>query len=1721
MKFMKNLCQFVGLALRQRKPAFRPLMDMLRRVMAFLCALTVLLPAHADAPPNGWTVTVPNGYANLAADDLQVATTAGTVRWIRVWDGQEWKFNPQWESLSQSWKNMTGSQTADTTSGTTVGTAAPTYSNSGGVTNDGGCWVWVDENWTPSVGDTTIGGAPAAAPMVPIRTTPFNRFMGETTGDYPPPERVSVDYASLCAGSSYSGSAVVRQVEGIRRANELYLGEEGRYAFSNRAVLEKRSVRQLPAASAAALYANMAGGAIALAPVTNAKGFRWMDKGGDWIDYDTQGLVVAWGDKNDNMVWMLRDSGGVLRGIVDANGRVVYSLHYTGELITEIRDYAAGVGAQAHSVKYAYDANNRLSQVIDARGFATTYDYNVSNHIVKVTDPEGRIDQFTYNGDTVKKRTAPDGAVTDYAFDYDDTNKQFSSKITGPETAAGRRVENYTHNRVGKLTRALINGRTDMEVRYDTGARTRLETNARGFTTRITSNEFDQVVDISLPDGNVRTRAYSAVNLELTETTDELGIRTSYEYDAKGNVVRLVEAAGTVDQRVTEYLRNAIGQIALSTRKGGTEINGTVTPDAVWKREYDPLGQLNRTVDPEGAVRQYRYDQAGNLLAYTDPLGNENRYEVDANGNLVKMTDALDRTRQYKYDMVGNLVTLTDARAKVVQATYDAMNRHLQTINAVGGVYKIQYNGLGLPISETDEDGKTSLAEFDTFMRMTRQIDGMGNITQFAYTVPDGSDAGATGSLFEPTEVRYPTFTHRQRFDQLERPTSDTTLNPNSLGTEGLVSSTSYDKRGQVQSETNPNGKAAFYTYDSLGQLSEITDSLGNKTKALYDLRGNLIQITDAKGNVNKFEFDRNDNVIREILPLGQVTAYQYDAAGNMIERSNPNGTKVMFVYDAGDRVTEVRQYLAGGVLAHTTTYTWDSEANLTSWSDIDHVAGQNAGSSISYDDVSRKTREVVSYPDGSTMSYSYVYSKSGNKTALTWPDGTVIGYDYSAHDELASVTIPGEGTIDVTQFKWLAPAKVVLPGGTTQERTYDGLLNLESLRVKSPNQVTMMSVANTFGKVQELKSASRTDTGNSGSTTTSKSYRYDDEVRLVETTTDRGSVFGTDTENFTLDALGNRIAHSRVSGAWNYDANNRLIQRGTGTNATNYEYDQAGNLTRKVEPGNKISLYQYDSQNRLIRVRDGNNQLVARYLYDPLDRRLVREQYRDKGGEVLVPAKRTLYLYADEGLIAETTQSIALGQDDAVTANGSAVITAQYGPRPNADFTSEALFAKVFNSNNQAIFAYYHQDQIGTPIQATDKSGRVVWAATYDSFGRASITTPAATADAPTITSNLRLPGQIEDPETGLHYNFRRYYDPSTGRYITQDPIGLEGGNNSYRYAQADPVNLKDPTGECPMCVAYAICVGQCMVQDVGINLVAGECNNFGESAKSCALSCLLGPLGRLGKMVKRAGKGLGKKAADAAGDCANSFPPGTLVHIKPRQLGTDVADAARHGQSELIKISELNVGDEVLAVAEWKEKGQADGIDQRFSYEKITDVYTSYKEQSLVHLTLANGKTISSTAGHPFRTKLGWRDATTIKRGDQVEIIAGSADNKQSFQKVIAISTERETLQVYNLEVANAHTFMVGEDGAVVHNGFGSYTCHFGNGMRYHGKGDLKRAKESAAQKAKDYGTTTKQIDHKPELNNRDSYKSEHVRLSNDGGPRKGVTNNYNKINSPGKKY
>ena len=188
---------------------------------------------------------------------------------------------------------------------------------------------------------------------------------------------------------------------------------------------------------------------------------------------------------------------------------------------------------------------------------------------------------------------------------------------------------------------------------------------------------------------------------------------------------------------------------------------------------------------------------------------------------------------------------------------------------------------------------------------------------------------------------------------------------------------------------------------------------------------------------------------------------------------------------------------------------------------------------------------------------------------------------------------------------------------------------------------------------------------------------------------------------------------------------------------------------------------YEYNSRQRPIKLYvDGK--LKAEYAYNGFGERIKKTVYnKDQKNQ----SDTTYYLYEGQAIVAE--------------ANAQGDVTDQYVYHTNQPLV------KLENAK-----AYYLlTDHLGTPKQAVDEKQNTVWEADYSPFGKADIQTAS-------IELNLRFPGQYEDQESGTHYNYYRDYNPETGRYITSDPIGLQGGINTYAYVASDPLSNIDPLG-------------------------------------------------------------------------------------------------------------------------------------------------------------------------------------------------------------------------------------------------------------------------------------------------------------------------------------
>ena len=456
-------------------------------------------------------------------------------------------------------------------------------------------------------------------------------------------------------------------------------------------------------------------------------------------------------------------------------------------------------------------------------------------------------------------------------------------------------------------------------------------------------------------------------------------------------------------------------------------------------------------------------------------------------------------------------------------------------------------------------------------------------------------------------------------------------------------------------------------------------------------------------------------------------------------------------------------------------SYTYNTLDCLTGYSSTNSLQAGTTSATYTYDTRQlRKTGESINY-GGFSLAVGTTYNSLGQKQSSTYPDGATYSYTYDGNNQLSTVSLPqGYGSITINSYQWLVPSQITYPGGAVRNQDYDGLLRLKDFSVKDPGQSQLMNWQYGYDLTGNISSKATEQGSSTGSLQAITAYSYDTLDHLTGATYSGSSQAN---ESYTYDGVDNRTASTtgvaQTIASYDYNANNQLtlITTSTGMGSTgspqaiSYTYDDNGNTINQTDSANPANTrnYVWDTDNRLIEVRDANNSLIAAYSYDPFGRRISKDAGTSK----------TFYLYSEEGLIAE--------------ADASGQITKSYGYAPQSDYGTQPLFMRAGNN-----YYYYQLDHLGTPQQLTSQSGQVVWRAMYDAYGNATVDPGSS------ITNNLRFPGQYFDAETGLHYNWMRYYDPNTGRYIASDPIRLNGGINFYVYSAGSPIRWIDSYGLC-----------------------------------------------------------------------------------------------------------------------------------------------------------------------------------------------------------------------------------------------------------------------------------------------------------------------------------
>jgi RHS repeat-associated protein len=878
---------------------------------------------------------------------------------------------------------------------------------------------------------------------------------------------------------------------------------------------------------------------------------------------------------------------------------------------------------------------------------------------------------------------------------------------------------------------------------------------------------------------------FSATGLHL-ETRDRNGNRILYSYDAAGSLVSATDPVGGVTTfsyaggKVTSATDPA-GRTTQFSIDGAGNLVAVITPDgATTQYSYDSRHRLTTRTDPQGGGTQYEYDGFGRLSRVSHPTGEERMLlPSDAQGLLntvspgaaaapiptdvvAQLTDGLSRTTQLRTDPLGAATQTLDPLGRTTTIERSGHGQPLRITRPDNAVITMSYDSVGNLLNSEQFDPftglfRTSFTYEPVFNQVTSITDPKGNRTTLGLDA-NGNPVQITDALSNTTALAYDSrgllTSVTDALGNLTTFTYDTKGNLTSTTDPvGNTTTLTYDAAGNVVSSTDALGRTTTFTYDGMNRLTQVTDAAGGITRYGYDGNGNLVSVTDAKGQQTAFTYDQVNQLSQTTNPLGQFKTFSYDLARNLVSTTDAKNQTITFTYDAVNQL--INKNLPTGEVV---SFAYDVMGNLTLAQDVDSQL------TFQYDARGRLTRVETAATAAQPASQSdYLYDANGNLTQLSATaigrGGQFLTYTYDALNRLTRASTGFSGFGQAPTFTYDALSRrtsMTLPDGVVANYTYDAASQLTSL----VHQGSTGPIAS-FNYTYDALGNRTTMTEALGT----NSYAYDQLNRLTQATHPQPA---NPTETFTYDPVGNRL-NSHLSTLHSFDAANRLLEDSNFA----YTYDENGNLTSKTSKANgEVTTYTYDAENQLIRVdRPG---LVAEYRYDALGRRI----------EKVVNGVSTRYMYHNEDIILEL--------------DGANNVTALYIHGPGID-EPLAMFRSVAGIQVVA----FHADGLGSITTLTDLNGNPVRSYTYDSFGR-------LVAQTGTLTNSYTYTGRELDPESGLLYYRARYYDPSVGRFLHQDPIGLAGGDiNLYAYVRNNPVNSLDPEGlAAPAAPAIAACL-------------------------------------------------------------------------------------------------------------------------------------------------------------------------------------------------------------------------------------------------------------------------------------------------------------------------
>ncbi|PJE96542.1 type IV secretion protein Rhs [Streptomyces carminius] len=929
--------------------------------------------------------------------------------------------------------------------------------------------------------------------------------------------------------------------------------------------------------------------------------------------------------------------------------------------------------------------------------------------------------------------------------------------LTDPETGCVRHFAPPAGAEPGGDGVALLEQLTDrngnwITFAYDeaTGAPVRIE-HSGGYVLHLTVED-GHVTALSLaaPDGTaqpVMRYGYSDTG-DLTEVINSSGRPLRFEYDEHRRVTAWIDS----NDRRYDYVYDERHRVVAEGGEGG-HFQVILTYD-----DIDPATghHITTVTTAEGHATRHLIDDARRTVATTDPTGATTRFAYDDRDRPLTHTDPLDRTTRFEYDESGHLVRLTRPDGREVVITRNELGLPTEVREPDGAAWRHTYDERGNRTATTDPAGATTHYAYDTHGHLTAVTNALGETTSVRcdaaglpveITDPLGAVTRYTRDAFgRPTALTDPLGAVTRLAWSTEGKLTHRT------GPDGADESWEYDGEGNCVRHTDPAGNTTVFEYTHFDLLAARTDPDGTRYEFEHDAALRLTGVTNPQGLTWRYVYDPAGRLTAETDFDDRTVTYTHDGAGQLTARTTPLGETITFAYDelgllarkdAAGAVTTYERDLAGRPLRIT-----GPDTDLTYQRDkLGRVKTEMAGGRVltfSYDALGRRTRRTT--PTGQVTTYTY--DAAGNRTTLTTGGRTL---DFT-HDPAGRETTRRIGDVTLTQL-WdpagrLTDQTLTSPETTVQHRSY---------HYRADGYLTAVDDLLTGHRTFDLDPAGRVTAVHAQGWT--ETYAYD--------TAGNQTSAAWPTTHAAADATGQRTY-----------TGTRLTQAGR----TRYEHDDAGRLTlrQRTRLSRKPDTWRYtwDTEDRLTTVTtpDGTR---WRYLYDPLGRRTAKQRLTHTG-EV---AEQIDFTWDGPVLIEQTTTTPDLPHPVTLTWD-------HHGLHPITQ--TERLVDEATQTEIDARFFAIVTDLVGTPTELIDDTGHLAWHTRTTLWG-----TTTWNRDATTYTP-LRFPGQYHDPETGLHYNYFRYYDPTTARYLTPDPLGLAPAPNPTTYPH-NPHTRTDPLGLAP----------------------------------------------------------------------------------------------------------------------------------------------------------------------------------------------------------------------------------------------------------------------------------------------------------------------------------